>query len=95
MIVINTNIVALGEKIQRLRDLKVQCEGLDVRTVPSEGSGWTNAQLWELDNQYTVLRDAMTGLLDNSIQFFENVRQSMVEADEASAAGIVGGGGFR
>ena len=95
MIVINTNILVLGEKIERLRTLKTQCEGLDIRTAAPEGSGLTNARLQALDGQYTVLRDAMTELLGNSIEFFENVKKSMVEADNASAAGIAGGGGFR
>lgn len=95
MIVINTNVLALNEKIDRLRALKVRCEGLDVSTVWAEGSGLTNAQLRELDGQYEALRSAMTQLLDNSVLFFENVRQSMVETDNAAAASIAGGGGFR
>lgn len=82
---ISLNIELLEEKIQKIRDLKTLCDGIDVTTEPLVGSGESIAMVHLIDKEYPLLKTAVGALLQNSITFFENVKNSMIEADtEAS-----------
>lgn len=83
---ISVNIELLEEKIQRIKDLKTLCDGIDVSAESLVGSGESIAIIQLVDQEYPLLKNAIGTLLQNSISFFENVKNSMIEADtEASA----------
>lgn len=86
---ISTNIAALAEKIQKLRDLKAECEGIDVTEVPLSGSGVSINALTLVDQEYALVKTAMVTLLSNSISFFENVKTSMVIADRKASGKLL------
>lgn len=53
-----------------------------------QGSGQVVTQLEYLLSQYEQINDAVIQLMENSCQFFANVRNSMVSADENAANAI-------
>lgn len=85
---ISLNIELLEEKIQKIRDLKTTCDGIDVSTESLVGSGQSIAIIQLVDQEYPLLKTAMGTLLQNSISFFENVKNSMIEADTEASAKI-------
>lgn len=103
MVIINTNVLELGMRINQLNTLKSRCEGVDVTTVEIQGSGVTNQQIQQLDQKYAELKTSMVTLLGNSIDFFTNVKESMEQADREAASKVIKpgaildaiGGGFR
>ena len=83
---INLNIELMEEKIQKIRDLKIACDGVDVSTESLVGSGQSIAIIQLVDQEYSMMKTAIENLLQNSISFFENVKNSLIKADiEASA----------
>lgn len=82
---IKVNIEVLETKIQKLRDLKGVCEGIDVGEKDIEGSGESIHMLAFVDKEYTDLKVAYQTLIGNSISFFENIKKSVIEADEKAA----------
>ena len=85
---ISLNIELLEEKIQKIRDLNTTCEGIDVATEPLVGSGQSIAIIQLVDQEYPMLKTAISTLLQNSISFFENVKNSMIAADAEASAKI-------
>lgn len=82
---ISANIAALEEKIEKLRILQGECESIDVSANELEGSGMSVQVIQGIDQEYTQVKDTMVSLLSNSIEFFQNVKASLVEADEKAA----------
>lgn len=82
---INANIATLEEKIEKLRSLQGECESIDVSTNELVGSGMSVQVIEAIDQEYTQVKDTIVSLLSNSIEFFQNVKASLVEADEKAA----------
>lgn len=85
---ISLNIELLEDKIQKMRDLKTSCDGIDVATEPLVGSGQSIEILQLVDQEYPLLKTAISTLLQNSVSFFENVKNSMIAADTEASAKI-------
>lgn len=85
---INLNIDLLDEKIQKINNLKLTCDVIDVNEVPLSGSGESIAIIQLVDKEYSLLKSAVVTLLQNSVSFFENVKNSMIEADSEASAKI-------
>ena len=83
---INENIAALEEKIGKLRELKTECEAISVRAYDVVGGGESINVLTAIDEEYANIKNTIIALIDNSVLFFENVKKSLVEADENAAA---------
>lgn len=96
---INVSVAALEEKIAALRKLKTDCEALDTSEDALVGSGQSIAVYQAIDQEYALIQKSILTLLDNSVQFFENVKKTMEEADrqasekiaQNAAAGLVQG----
>lgn len=82
---VNANITVLDEKIEKLRILQGECESIDISANELVGSGMSVQVIEAVDREYTQVKDTMMSLLTNSIGFFENVKASLVEADEKAA----------
>lgn len=82
---VNANITVLDEKIEKLRILQGECESIDISANELVGSGMSVQVIEAVDQEYTQVKDTMMSLLSNSIGFFENVKASLVEADEKAA----------
>lgn len=85
---INLNIDLLDEKIQKINNLKLTCDVIDVNEVPLSGSGESIAIIQLVDKECSLLKSAVVTLLQNSVSFFENVKNSMIEADSEASAKI-------
>lgn len=82
---ISADVLALDDKIRKLSDLRAECEALDVTAKTLVGGGSSIYLLNGIDEEYTQLKAAVLTLLDNSVGFFKNVRNSMVEVDNEAA----------
>ena len=78
----------LEEKINKLKQLRDTCEGLNVKPEDIRGSGQSIGMLAKADAKYQILKDSILQLLDNSILFFDNVKNSLVSADEKASEKI-------
>lgn len=85
MATINTSITALEEKIGKLKTLKSECEARCVDPNDVVGSGMSIEVIQAVDTEYQTIKIAVQTLLDNSIAFFENVKLSLVRADNNAA----------
>lgn len=83
---INVNVDSFGTSIQSLRTLKTTCEAIDVTEISIVGSGECVNILNSIDKEYANVKSAFLTLLENSILFFENVQNSIMEADEQASA---------
>lgn len=82
---IKVNIAALEEKIGKLTTLKTDCESIDTSAENLVGSGMSIEVLHAIDKEYDTIKAAVVQLLGHSIAFFENVKSSMIEADEEAS----------
>lgn len=82
---INVNIAALEDKIDKLKKLQTICSEIDVSPEALEGSGMSIEMLQAIDSEYVQVRDTVLTLLSHSISFFQNMKASLVEADEKAA----------
>lgn len=82
---INFNISAIDDKLQKLRALKSECEGIDITTEQLCGSGQSIEILTLIDKQYPLIKDSIILLLNDSICFFENIKESMITSDNDSS----------
>ena len=82
---IKINTEKLEEEIQKLRDLAQKCERIDVDQESVEGSGESIAMVTAIDKEYSAVKEGFRTLLENSVSFFENVRNSAAEADNKAA----------
>ena len=89
MIQINVNAELLEGKIQKIRDLKTTCDGIEVASEPLSGSGESIDLLQLIDEEYALLKAEIGNLLSNSVSFFEGIKNSMIAADQ-KAAGKIG-----
>ena len=85
---ISVNIESLEEKIQKIRDLKDSLDSIDVSTETLSGSGQSIEILTLIDQEYPLLKASVMSLLANSISFFENTKNSIIEADKEASAEI-------
>lgn len=85
MVKINANIAAMEEKIGRLKTLRTECEAIEATANTVVGSGMSIEVVQAVDVEYAQIKTAVLTLLDNSIAFFNNVKQSLVEADVKAA----------
>lgn len=85
---ISVNVELLEEKIQKLKDLKTVCDGIDVTTESLSGSGQSIEIIQLVDQEFPLLKSAIGELLTNSISFFENVKNSIIGADTEASAKI-------
>lgn len=85
---INVNLSSLEEKIEKLRTLSNTCEAIDASSKALSGSGLSIDALSLIDQQYPLLKKSISTLLLNSISFFENVKNSVVEADAEASSNI-------
>lgn len=83
---INVNVEILEDKIQKLENLRTQCESVVVQSKPVQGSGKSINALNNVDKEYVVVKNKIYTLLSNSIVFFNNIKQSVIEADESAAS---------
>ena len=83
---INVNVDSFGTSIQSLRTLKTTCEAIDVAEISIVGSGECVNILNSIDKEYATVKSNFLTLLENSILFFENVQNSIIEADEQASA---------
>lgn len=82
---INANIKALESKIEKLTTLKSQCEAISVKTNDVVGSGMSIDVIHGIDKDYVLIKEAVIELIGNSISFFENIKSSLVNADNSAA----------
>lgn len=82
---INVNIAALEGKIEKLMALQTECRGIEVTANTLQGSGMSIQVIHAIDDEYAQLKETMLTLLSNSIAFFQNVKSSLVEADDNAA----------
>lgn len=82
---IDVNIVALEDKIEKLMALQTECSNIDVTANALVGDGISIQTIHAIDNEYAQLKETMLTLLGHSVSFFQNVRLSMVEADDQAA----------
>ncbi len=85
---INSNVEILEEKIQKLRDLKSSFSEVNVTVEDIVGSGEIIDVINTIDKEYTLIKSKILTLVHNSINFFENIKSSVIEADEASSSGM-------
>lgn len=85
---IKINFEKLEELTGELRTLQASLNELALRTVQQVGGGKSIIAINKVDKEYTVLRNAMNALLDSSINFFENLKQSFATEDENIASNI-------
>lgn len=85
MATINANISALEKAIEKLATLKTECEAISVEANEKEGSGMSIEVIHAVDKEYASIKTTIILLLDNSIAFFNNVKTSLVNADDAAA----------
>lgn len=85
---IKVNVEILEEKIQKLRDLKDSFSEIDVTVEEVVGAGESIGVVNAIDEEYTLVKSKILTLIHNSIKFFENLKSSVIDADEASASGI-------
>lgn len=83
---INVNIEILENKIQKLENLRTQCESVVVQSKPVQGSGKSIDAINNVDKEYAVVKNRIHTLLSNSIVFFNNIKRSVIEADESAAS---------
>ena len=81
MINILVNVAALDAKIGKLNALKAECEAIDVTANDLVGSGLSIDVLKSIDEEYAAIQLAIVQLLDNSIQFFTDVKSTVVKTD--------------
>lgn len=82
---INVNVDSFGTSIQSLRTLKTTCEAIDVTEMSVVGSGDCVNILNAIDKEYATVKSTFLTLLDDSIHFFENIQNSIIEADEQAS----------
>lgn len=85
---ISISVRRLEIDINRLRNLKKECEEASPFWYSKDGGGRSIDTLYNVDMDYQRIGSAMCTLIDNSIQFFENQKMSFVKADEAAAKQI-------
>lgn len=85
---INVNVEILEEKIQKLRDLKSSFSEVDVTVADIVGAGKTIDVINTIDKEYALIKSKILTLVHNSINFFENIKLSVIEADETSSLGM-------
>lgn len=85
---ISVNIEKLEDKIQKIKELKADCENIDVSIESQVGSGNSIEIIHLIDKEYSLLKKSIELLLQNSISFFENIKESMIEADTEASANI-------
>ncbi len=78
---IKVNIEALDQKITQLRNLQNSCDSASVNAVDLIGGGESIRVINEVDQEYAVMKRCFNTLLTNSIQFFENVKQTVSDTD--------------
>lgn len=82
---INVNIDSFSTSIQSLRSLKTTCDAIDVAEMSVVGSGDCVNILNAIDKEYATVKSTFLTLLDDSIHFFENIQNSIIEADEQAS----------
>ena len=82
---INIKTQNLVSQIEKLQQLQLTCEKLEVSSESVEGGGCAIKALNAIDEEYFVLKEMLSLMIDNSVAFFENVHESIVEADELAA----------
>lgn len=85
---INVNIAAIEEKIGKLQTLMAECEAINVETNAVVGSGMSIEVIEAVDAEYQAIKTAVLTLLDHSVSFFDNIKMSLVEADDNAANGL-------
>ena len=85
---ININVEILEDKISQLSALHKACATIPFKTKDMKGSGESVSAIHEVEQEYDALKTCFEQLLSNTIQFFENVKQSVVGADEGISAGL-------
>lgn len=85
---ININIEVLDEKIVKLQNLKETCEGIRIVEEDVVGSGQSTEIVKDIRDEYKMLKDAMSTLISNSINFFNGVKESAKAADEEAASSL-------
>lgn len=75
----------LKDKISQLKELKSECDRINTKPQALSGGGTSVNALANIDEEYDTIRDAMGQLIENAVGFFENVLNSVTEADEVSS----------
>lgn len=88
---INVNKDELKQQIASLNKLAQSLEGKSVKS-PSAGKGSGSAQRAAISllKEYKSLNDSLQRLITNSAVFYQNVLNSMSQADKKAAQGIQG-----
>ena len=82
---LDNKIALLTMLCEDLKTTEPQRQALRPR---GQGSGQVTAQLEALLTQYEQINNAVILLMENSCQFFTNIRNSMTNADESAASAI-------
>ena len=89
-IYINTDV--LENKILKLEELRERCMAACVQARVVQGSGDSVEAVRDTDKAYMVIQEKLHTLLSNSVLFFRNIRESVIEADQLAADEINRGG---
>ena len=81
------NINSLETQITRLKEIKAECDAIDTTGHEFNMSkGKVANQASETDLQFKAIQEALSHLIDNSIAFFENTKNSFVESDKKASS---------
>lgn len=85
---IKINTAKLEKYISSLKRQKsyLESEKSNYSQVSVSGGGQSVEKLAEVDKYFSTIRSSMLTMISNSVTFFTNVENSMVEADEEAAS---------
>ena len=82
---IKINLEKLTEKIGKLQTLKSECDSITTTEKDRVGAGQCTLLVESLRNNYKPLKEALSLLISNSIQYFNSVKESAVKADQRAS----------
>lgn len=85
---IKIDIANLDSEIERLKELKKKITMNKKNPTSVVGGGGTISNIEKIGNDYKDLEEKMESLVQNTISFMENVKNSYVNSDKKAAKTI-------
>ncbi len=85
---IKINIAEIDNAITKLKALKSRCRGMSTTAPSTVGGGRSVNELEAMASVYKATHTSLGTLIDNTISFLQNVRDSYASSDTKAAAGI-------
>lgn len=85
---INIDVEKLNSKINKLKQIESRIQNINMKPDSVVGGGESIEVLHSISKQYEIIQQSMLTLINDSINFFENVENSFVSSDNTAASKI-------